>query len=78
MKEYRKGLWDSWKETVGYIGDFQSRLLLTVFYFTVTMPFGLVAHGAGDLLRVRRPPTTSAWMKRPVSVNDRSDARHQF
>ena len=71
-------IWGGWKEIAHYIGDFQSRLLLTVFYFTVAVPFGAVARSVGDLLHMRHPPPTSAWTKRQTTDTDLSAGQHQF
>ncbi|MGQ0551256.1 MAG: hypothetical protein ACT4PY_16475 [Armatimonadota bacterium] len=46
-------LWEGWKAFGHYLGDFQARLLLTVFYFTVFCPYGLITRVFGDPLRVR-------------------------
>ena len=33
--------WTWWVEVMGYVGAFQTRLLLTVFFFTVAVPFAV-------------------------------------
>jgi hypothetical protein len=78
MLRFLKRLWVGWKEIAGCIGDFQSRLLLTVFYFTVALPFGLLVRIASDPLRVRRPPSPSGWMNRPPQKTDLPAAQRQF
>lgn len=71
-------LWHGWKEIAGYIGDFQARALLTVFYFTVFMPFALLVRLFGDPLLVRRRPRESGWVPRKNSETDVTRARRQF
>ena len=75
---FLKQLWEAWKEITGYIGDFQARLLLTIFYFTVAMPFGLLTRLVSDPLRIRRLPVVSGWIKRQHRDTDLPAARRQF
>jgi hypothetical protein len=73
--------WRGWRELGVCIGDFQSRLLLTVFYFSVLLPYGLIVHTFGDPLRVRRPgPRTqrSAWTPRQPEEASVERARQMF
>jgi len=73
-------LWEGWKAFGHYLGDFQSRLLLTIFYFTVLLPYGLLMRLAGDPLRIR-PATTdlrSAWMPRRREETTLGRARQTF
>ncbi len=37
-----KFLWNKWKLIAHKIGLFQSRLILTIFYFTILIPAGLI------------------------------------
>jgi hypothetical protein len=68
----------SFREILKYIGDFQARLLLTVFYFTLALPFGLLARWGIDPLRLRRlSPATSAWQERRTRATDLSAAQRQ-
>lgn len=60
------------------IGDFQSRLLLTLFYFIVAAVFGVVVRVFIDPLRLRRPPGDSAWAGRPDGDTDLTGAQRQF
>lgn len=71
-------LWHGWKELAAYIGDFQARLLLTVFYFTVLAPFGLAVRFLADPLDVRRRRATSGWKARKTQEADMRAARQQF
>jgi hypothetical protein len=73
-----KRLWNAWKEIAGYTGDFQARLLLTVFYFTVATPFGLLTRLSSDPLHRRHLPATSGWLKRQRQGTDLPAARRQF
>ena len=70
--------WKAWREIAAYIGDFQARLLLTIFYFTVLAPFGLLVRLFSDPLRVRNLETDSGWTKRETREADLEAARRQF
>lgn len=69
-------LWQSWKELAGYIGEFQARLLLAVFYFIVAALFALPGYLL-DPLRVRRR-RASTWVTRPPTPDDLVASRRQF
>jgi hypothetical protein len=70
-------VWHAWRETASYIGDFQARLLLTVFYFTIAAPFALLTRLL-DPLRLRAAGGTSAWLARPEDQQDLHGHRRQF
>ena len=38
-----KALWSAWKRLAHKIGNFQARVLLTILYAIVVLPFGLAA-----------------------------------
>jgi hypothetical protein len=58
-----RNFWEGWKRVGGLIGDFLGRLILTLLYFTLVLPFGLVMRIMRDPLTLRRvgPP---AWRTR--------------
>jgi hypothetical protein len=58
--------WHAWKRIGRRIGDFQARLLLSAFYFTVIAPFGLAVGLAGDPLAIK-PATPRGWRPRTVA-----------
>ncbi len=64
MKSALRWVWRQWLEIGRSIAEFQSRLLLTLFYFTVLAPFGMIARVLVDPLRLRRRPAASAWVAR--------------
>ena len=75
-------IWTGLKELGAYIGDFQARWLLTVFYFVVATPFGLILRLFSDPLRLRPYSTASSWMKRSQIEEDNGNrftsAQQQF
>jgi hypothetical protein len=64
MKAFFSKFWAGWKELAGYFADFQSRWLLTVFYFTLALPFGVLTRLFTDPMQTRQPPTMSGWTLR--------------
>jgi hypothetical protein len=60
---------------LGAASRFIGRLWLTVLYFTVVLPFGVVAR-----VRATATPTGAvvAWTKREERAGDLAEARKQF
>jgi hypothetical protein len=77
--KFLRQVWLGWKEIASFIGDFQARWLLTVFYFTLAVPFGLIARLAIDPLLIYHTPTGSAWIMRQARQDiGLEDAKKQF
>lgn len=75
---FRK-LWEHWKIYAGFIGEFQSRLLLSVFYFTVMLPFGVFARLFDKSLDLNfSDQRKSGWVKREVGAETLEDAAQHF
>ena len=68
----------SWKSIARVIGNFQARVLLSLFYFVIVPPFALVVKLSKDPLRFRVRTGASAWVKRPAAVPPAETARRQF
>jgi hypothetical protein len=60
----RKGLWERWKRIAKAIGDFQARLILSVFYFVIVGPFALILRWAADPLSLKKRDE-QAWRVKP-------------
>lgn len=69
-----KRAWQAWKELAHKIGNFQARVLLTVFY-GVLAPFGLGTRLFSDPLRIKRLPTQ--WLDHPDDACDLEQAVRQ-
>jgi len=67
---FLRKFWESWKRVGGFIGDFLGRLILTLLYFTLVLPFGVVMHFLRDPLTLRRggPPAWRAREPDPASI----------
>ncbi len=55
-----KTIWKKWVPIAHKIGNFQSRLLLTIFYFTLLLPFSLLVTLFSDRMR-KKKPKNSMW-----------------
>ena len=78
MRRLLRHAWMRWKEIAVYVGDFQARLLLTLFYLFIAAPFGLIARML-DPLRLRNTARPSGWVAREhAAPQDLSGARRQF
>jgi hypothetical protein len=70
-----KSLWEGWKKIAHKIGNFQARVLLTVFYAVLVLPFGLATRVFSDPLRIKKRPTE--WLNHPDEPTDMAWARKQ-
>ena len=75
VPEHLKRLWANWKRVAGKIGTFQARVLLTILYVLVVLPFGITVRLLADPLRIKKQPT--AWLERPDCEFDLDWARRQ-
>ncbi len=77
MQALRK-IWSGWKAFAHVIGDFQARLLLSLFYFVVVGPFALGLKMFSDPLQLGRT-TSAGWLVRNPPLHDGgAAARRQF
>jgi hypothetical protein len=71
-------LWKLWKQFGQLVGDFIARIVLTVFYFTILMPFGLAVRWFQDPLGLKPGSVASFWLKREARETNLSEARREF
>jgi hypothetical protein len=76
METLRK-VWQTWKRIGQFIGDQVGRLVLTVFYFTLFMPFALGVRFFGDPLAIR-PLNRAKWLERRTHDLTLEDSRRLF
>ena len=53
MKYALSKFWMAWKRFGQFMGDLIGRLVLTIFYFTIFLPFGLGVRLFGDRLGIK-------------------------
>jgi len=68
--------WRSWKSLAERAGNFQARILFTLFYVLIS-PLGLAMRLFGDPLRLRKP-SGSFWGPKPSGPRTLEEARKQF
>jgi hypothetical protein len=62
------------RAVLNVVSRFMGRLWLTVLYFTVVLPFGIIARARA----AARPNAPVAWKTREDRANDLAEARKQF
>jgi hypothetical protein len=67
----------AWSARLHDIGNFQSRALLTVFYFTVFVPFAVITRVFRDPLRLK-PQTGTGWQPWDERESGLDGARQQY
>ncbi|HEY52390.1 MAG TPA: hypothetical protein G4N94_02930 [Caldilineae bacterium] len=72
-----RNLWSEWLRIARHIGSFNARALITLVYFTLLAPFGLLYHAVADVLHVKKQPSGSVWLNRPPTATDLETARRQ-
>jgi len=70
-----KRAWQAWKDLAHKIGNFQARVILSIFYAVLVLPFGLAARWFSDPLRIKKKP--EQWLDHPNEAYDLEWARKQ-
>jgi hypothetical protein len=70
-----KSFWAAWKRLAHKIGNFQARVLLTLLYAIILLPFGLIVRLFSDPLRIKHRPTK--WIDSLEEHHDMSWAQKQ-
>ena len=73
-----KGIWQGWKKIAHKIGNFQARILLSIFYFIFVAPFGFGIRMFSDPLRLSAKKKGSYWLPREPVKADLNDLRRQY
>src|SRR5262245_20998983 len=56
--------WEGWKKFAHVIGVFNTRVIMSVLYFIIVLPFGLVFRQFSDPLQLQEPPDSN-WVPLP-------------
>jgi len=64
-----------WKKFGHFLGNVNARILLTLLYGIVILPFGLVVRCFSDSLRTKKRP--ESWLDHPPLSNTLEEARRQ-
>ena len=71
-------IWSAWKKFGQAIGDFVARVVLTAFYLTALVPFGIGVRLFGDPLRLKLPVDGAVWQSRDEVDASLDAGRRQF
>lgn len=63
MKQYFKIIWEKWKKFAHIIGKFNTKLFVTIFYFLIISPVGLLFRLFGW------DPLDNSFKKEEISSN---------
>jgi len=53
-KGFFRRLWEGWKKIAQIIGDFNARVILTIFYFILLCPFAIMLKLFADPLEIKK------------------------
>ena len=73
-----RAIWATWKRIGQFIGDFIARVVLSLFYFTLFVPFAVGVRLFGDPLGVKAKTNPSWWLERATHDLAFDNARRQF
>jgi len=54
QKSLLRRIWDGWKKIARKIGDFNARVILTIFYLILLMPFAVMVKSFTDPLEIKK------------------------
>jgi len=74
MMNLPQRIWQGWKRVALVIGDWIARLFLTLFYFTIFLPFGIGVRLFGDPLALRSNHAPQ-WIERNTRDKTLEDSR---
>lgn len=77
IKMFLDSLRDRWKRIAHAIGVFQTRLVLTIFYYTLLLPFALLVRLFLDPLALRPGGRKTNWQPRKTPSYALDDLRKQ-
>ena len=75
--EILRKVWHAWKQIGQWIGDQLGRIVLTLFYFTLFVPFALGVRIWGDPLAMRQKGGVN-WLERQTHDLTLDDSRRLF
>ena len=75
--ELLKKFWEAWKAFGQFIGNWLARIVLSIFYFTVFVPFGLGVKLFSDPLWIKSP-SSPFWRTRTTGDKTLEDVMRQY
>jgi hypothetical protein len=77
-KNILKRLWQRWVDFSNRMGSFQSRIVLSLFFFIVVSPFALGVRKLSDPLGIKYPSNKSHWGPMVRTENNLERFRRQY
>jgi hypothetical protein len=72
-----ENFWTHWKTFGHFLGDWLGRIVLTIFYFTIFVPFGLGVRLFSDPLHIKTDPS-EFWRPRTTGDQKLEELLRQF
>jgi len=73
-----KKLWHTWNNFSKRMGSFQSRIILSLFFFILVSPFALAVKMFSDPLNIKHQTTKSHWLPKEEIPTDLERYKRQF
>jgi hypothetical protein len=73
-----QSIWYRWKDFSQRMGSFQSRVILSFFFFLLVSPLALAVKLFSDPLRIKSSRGESHWHRREDMSSDLKNSRRQF
>ena len=73
-----KIVWKRWQQFGQLIGDLFARIVLTILFFTVLLPFGIGIRLFGDPLKLKSDNQGTYWMEYSADAPNLLRSRRQF
>ncbi|MDX1521025.1 MAG: hypothetical protein R3264_05325 [Anaerolineae bacterium] len=70
-------LWEGWKGYGHFIGNLLARVVLSLFYFTVLVPFGVGVRLFSDPLKIKRR-LSPQWLGRETGDQTIENLKRQY
>lgn len=70
-----KIFWERWKKFGRKVADFQGRTLLTIAYFLIFLPVGILIRFFSDPLKLKGHTSWNEWK---TKVDNLEESRNQF
>jgi len=72
-----KRFWEGWKAFGQAMGNLLARVVLTIFYFTIFVPFGVGVRLFGDPLQIKSQPAEQ-WRPRATGDQKLEEVLRQY
>jgi len=73
-----KKMWQNWNNFSKRMGGFQSRIILSLFFFIFVSPFALAVKIFSDPLNIKHKSSKSHWLTKKEINADLEQSRRQF